>query len=45
MYKPILSLGPADPSLEIDGKVTSSFAIVPELAKKIEAVGKVYAKL
>jgi len=40
-----LALPPADPSLSAEGKVSGSFAIVSDLAKKIEPVGKAFAKL
>ena len=43
--KKMLALPPADPSLSSTGEVVSSFAIVADLAKKIEPVGKGYAKL
>jgi len=41
----MLALPPADPSLSTEGEVVSSFAIVSDLAKKIEQVGNGYAKL
>ena len=41
----ILALPPADPSRSAAGEVVASFAIVSDLKKKIEPVGKFYAKL
>ena len=43
--KKVLALPPADPSLSAEGKVVSPFAFVAAMAKKIEPVGKFYAKL
>ena len=45
VYKKLLALMPSDPSLSADGEVSGSFAMVSALAKKIEPVGKYYAKL
>ena len=36
---------PADPPLPSEGQIVSSFAMDKDLAKKIEPVGKFYAKL
>ena len=43
--KRMLALPPADPSLSAVGEVVAPFAMVSDLAKKIEPVGKFYAKL
>ena len=43
--KKILALPSADLSLSNDGEVVSKFNIVEALGKKIEPVGKGYAKL
>ena len=40
----LLALGPSDPELAAP-HVESSFSMVPELARKIEPVGKFYAQL
>jgi len=44
MTKPLRALPPSDPTL-VSPQVLAEFSLVPELAKKIEPVGKFYAKL
>lgn len=41
----ILSLAPADKSIPAEGKVLSTWAMVPDIKKRIENAGKAYAKL
>ena len=44
-FKRVLSLSAPDMSLPAKGKVESTFAIVPALAKNVEPIGQKYAKL
>ena len=43
-HKKVLALGPSDPELAAP-HVEASFSMVPELARRIEPVGKFYAQL